>query len=63
MKCPRCGKNSIAKILWGLPADMEFLEKKLARKEIVLGGCCVSVDDPKWQCNSCHHKWGERSND
>ena len=59
MKCPKCGKSWIAEILWGYP-NMSSIEKELEKKEIVLGGCLVSNNDPKWECNDCHHQWGER---
>ncbi len=58
MKCPNCSKTWIAEILWGYPADMELIEGELGRKEIVLGGCLVTENDPKWECNSCNHRWG-----
>ena len=60
MKCPNCKKEWIAEILWGYPADMESLEESLEKKEIVLGGCLVTNHDPKWKCNDCYHRWGER---
>jgi len=56
-KCPNCQSTNHAKILWGLPANMKKLEGELERKEIVLGGCCVSWDDPKWKCNDCGTRW------
>ena len=60
MKCPECNKTWIAEILWGYPADMKSLEEALEKKEIVLGGCLVTNHDPRWACNNCHHRWGER---
>ena len=63
MNCPNCGKSWIAKIFWGYPADTESMEKSLERKEIILGGCCVTDHDPKWECNSCNHQWGNREDD
>ena len=52
-ECPSCGGTDIAMILWGLP-DMDLkLEKKVKDKKIVLGGCCVSNDDPELECNDC----------
>ena len=59
MNCPECGKSWIAEILWGY-LDVEVIEEKLEKKEIVLGGCLVTDHDPKWECNNCHHQWGER---
>lgn len=55
--CPSCNGKNIAKILWGLPADMRSLEYALEEKEMVLGGCNVTGHDPKWECNECHHRW------
>lgn len=61
--CPQCNSKNVAWILWGLPADMESLEKELDQGRIVLGGCLVSNNDPKWKCNDCHYSWGERDDD
>ena len=60
MKCPQCGKSWIAEIFWGYPANMESIEEALERKEIILGGCLVTNNDPRWECNDCNHQWGER---
>lgn len=60
MKCPNCNKEWIAEILWRYPENIESIEFELERKDIVLGGCLISDHDPKWECNDCHHKWGER---
>jgi len=56
-KCPNCQSTDHAKILWGLPNDMKEIEEELERKEIVLGGCVVTGNDPKWACNDCHNRW------
>lgn len=56
--CPRCGSRNAAQILWGMPAFSEDLEKKLKSKEIVLGGCCVSDNDPAYHCNKCKKDFG-----
>ncbi len=56
-KCPNCSSTNRAEILWGLPADMREIEKELERKEIVLGGCTVTGNDPKWECNDCGTRW------
>ena len=55
--CPSCNGKNIAKILWGLPADMRALEEELDSKKIDLGGCCVSQNDPKLECTDCYHRW------
>ena len=60
MNCPECGKSWVAEILWGYYVDVDSLEDALEKKEIVLGGCCVTNNDPKYECNNCNHQWGER---
>ena len=59
--CPKCKSNNTAWIFWGYPANFdETMEKQVERKEIVMGGCIVTDHDPKWECNECYYRWGER---
>jgi hypothetical protein len=60
LKCPECGKSWIAEILWGYPGNMDSLDDALEKKEITLGGCYVTDNDPKYECNDCSHQWGQR---
>ena len=57
-KCPHCKTTSIAEILWGFPPTSDFLQDQIKQKKIVLGGCIITDNDPQWECNSCHHRWG-----
>jgi len=52
-KCPACGSERVAVILYGMPAFSPHLEKDLNSGRIALGGCCVTDEDPKWQCVEC----------
>jgi hypothetical protein len=52
-KCPACRSPNVADILYGLIALSPKLEKDLSAGRIILGGCCVTGDDPKWQCTEC----------
>ena len=52
-ECPKCGGTDIAMILYGLPSNELQKSKKVKEKKIVFGGCCVSSDDPKLECNDC----------
>lgn len=52
-KCPACGSNRIASILYGYPMFSEELEKKLAAGSVTLGGCIITGDDPVWECADC----------
>jgi len=51
--CPECKSKRIAKILWGYPAYSEEMQKEIDEGKITLGGCCISPDDPTWQCADC----------
>lgn len=56
-KCPGCGHSPLASILYGYVVGIDDgLDKKLKEGRIVLGGCCVSDDDPKWECTNCGQK-------
>jgi DNA-directed RNA polymerase subunit RPC12/RpoP len=52
-KCPECGQAPLASILYGMPAFDEELERKMNEGRITLGGCCISDDDPAWECTRC----------
>ncbi len=61
LRCPNCNKEWISEIVWGFPGHYDkYLEEQIERKEIILGGCLVTDHDPKWECNNCYHRWGER---
>ncbi len=57
-KCPRCGSSDVAEYLWGLPAFSEQLEKDMADHKIILGGCCITGNDPSAHCNTCGKDFG-----
>ncbi len=54
-KCPHCNCDNVAEIAFGYPGP-EMLEEA-ERGDIVLGGCCVTDNDPKWHCKDCEHEW------
>lgn len=68
IKCPHCGSNNTARILYGMPVMSDELENKLDTGKVVLGGCCiggveingefVSVDQTR-HCNDCHKDFGK----
>jgi hypothetical protein len=53
-KCPKCGSEKIADILYGLPAFAPSLRGKIRDHKIVLGGCCISDESPTWKCLACN---------
>ena len=54
-QCPQCDSKNIAVIEFGFPSP-EMIEGS-DRGEIVLGGCCVTEDDPEWHCKDCEYEW------
>jgi hypothetical protein len=52
-KCPSCGGSRIAVILYGMPHFTDKLDSDIAEGKVVLGGCCLTDDDPAWQCADC----------
>jgi hypothetical protein len=52
-KCSQCGSSRIAVILYGMPEFSPELKKSLDEGDIVLGGCCITDDDPTWKCAEC----------
>lgn len=53
-KCPRCGKKSIARIIYGLPLMTDQLNRDLSDGKVILGGCSQEADDPAWKCTECN---------
>ncbi|MEZ6072258.1 MAG: hypothetical protein R3C10_18865 [Pirellulales bacterium] len=57
-RCPECGATAIAEIMYGLPDFNDDLNRQLDEGRVVLGGCVVSDDAPKWRCNECRLEFG-----
>ena len=55
MKCPKCGEQYIAEIIYGYICISGEIQSKLDKKEYTLGGCCVT--DKNWECNVCYFQW------
>jgi len=51
--CPNCKSKRIASIEYGMPGMTPELEQRIAEGKLVLGGCCITMDDPQWQCVDC----------
>ena len=58
--CPSCKSKNTCQIFWGFPEDMEWYLEAIAKKEISPGGCTLTDNDPKWNCNNCSNRWGRR---
>ncbi len=60
--CPNCKGTNVSEIMYGLPSQefMEELGKEENKGKYVLGGCCVSDNDPKYSCTDCNFVFGHR---
>jgi hypothetical protein len=57
-QCPACGSKRVVPIRYGLPGSVMIWKAKASL--IVLGGCCMSDDDPCWACVDCREEiWKE----
>ena len=57
--CPSCNSKNVARFLYGI---QEFSGKLIKEKEegkIILAGCHISDDSPKYHCNDCGKEWGK----
>jgi hypothetical protein len=52
-KCPSCGSQRVGTILRGTPALSDELEADIDAGRVIIGGCCVSDEDPTWACADC----------
>ncbi len=59
-ECIRCGGKNVVPILYGYPGDMDYVLKLVEEKKLVLGGCCVSDNDPAFECLDCGRMSGKR---
>lgn len=48
--CQKC-RAPMLPILFGMPTHEAFEASE--RGEVILGGCCVTGNDPDWQCPTC----------
>ena len=67
IKCPFCGSVNTARILYGMPAFSDELQKKIDEGKIAIGGCCVESVPvngelvwtmPRRKCNDCGKEFG-----
>ena len=49
--------DNIARYQYCMPVMDPEMERDLDNGKVVLGGCCVTDDDPEWQCNECEYDW------
>ena len=55
--CPKCQSDNIAYHQYGLVEMYPELKKNIDKGKVVLGGCCITNDDPDRHCNDCEYDW------
>ena len=55
--CPNCNSDNCAEILYGYTLITKDLDLAIKQQKIILGGCVLYGNDPKWQCNKCYTRW------
>lgn len=56
--CPACRSRRVAWIGYGFPDFTPKLQREIDEERVVLGGCVVFEDAPRWQCMACGERWG-----
>lgn len=61
VKCPKCGSDKVAAVLYGMPAYDEELDAKIKAGKVVLNGCCIEAGDPMhpYECQECGHRFDD----
>ncbi|NLV66197.1 MAG: hypothetical protein GXY14_00845 [Spirochaetes bacterium] len=52
-KCPVCGSVRIANYIYGIPEFTTELDRHVDDGRFILGGCCITDDDPLYRCTGC----------
>ena len=55
-KCPKCKQGKLLLIVYGHPTKVA--EEAAKTGDILLGGCCVTDNDPTFGCNKCGANFG-----
>jgi rubrerythrin len=62
-KCPVCEFYPVSTILYGDMGYSPQLSDQMEKREVVLGGCSIYPDKPRWQCSKCGTKFYKESHD
>lgn len=54
--CPSCLSPRVRRIVYGEPSP--DLAERARHGEVVLGGCLLVGNDPKWHCLDCDNRFG-----
>ena len=55
--CLKCNGENIAEISYGYSTG-DVLEESAKFDKIILGGCSIESNTPRWHCNDCKYRCG-----
>jgi hypothetical protein len=55
-ECPACGSADVCEIVYSYPAP--DLAADAQHADVVLGGCVIERESPRWACRACKREWG-----
>ena len=58
--CTKCGLDKVVRIVYGLVA-YDYTDKA-KNGEVVLGGCEISDDSPRYECLNCGKQYHKKPN-
>jgi hypothetical protein len=64
--CPTCSSPDVLPFLYGEP--MAGTKGSMGGPmqpddEVVIGGCLVDPENPRWKCRACRHEFGRLADD
>ena len=63
IKCPKCGHRPVASYQIGMPYQDFKLDKDVMDGKVILTGCAIIIDGPKWHCANCKTDFYNEDND
>ena len=57
VKCPKCRKGKLSKLLWGMPVFTEELQKDIELGKVRLAGCMINEKSTRYYCRFCKNQF------
>ena len=57
IKCFHCGFEPVSELLYGIQEIDEKLQKDIDERKVLLGGCSIMKNSPKWLCSNCQTEY------
>ena len=56
-ECLHCGFEPVSHLLYGVHEIDEKMQRDIDSRRILLGGCSILKDSPKWFCSNCQTEY------